>query len=465
MFNSVFSDFIVGLSETININIEDLLRTPIVDITGEQLKQLELLVLRCVRIRFNSSLDDERYFSFKYPRGRQLGQMDANVDDYENQINQLVYDFYGISKDQRMFIEKEVSRKAVLISYEIDGTDEDGSENEDIEDGSSLKTDKDDLGIRWISFSVGIVLGRFKPGINGEQGCSIYRREDFTIGSLSLPDEAEYNDLVGPADQFAYIDETGGRHVFSREVEEKLRALADSDGIAVLDQGHPDDLPAKVETALELMLGETGAAEVIAAATGESHDLSKALRRFLERDFFTKHHLKMYRKRPVYWLPQSPQRLYGLYLFHERLTRDTLFVLQRQYVDRKINLTRQQLAEQRIRVEKAATARERRELNRQAEDLERLLLDVEEFARRLKAITDRGYTPHIDDGVILNMSPLWEVIPSWSKEPKKYWEGLENGDYDWAHLAMDYRPAEVREKCRTDKSLAIAHGHEEWFEG
>ena len=112
-----------------------------------------------------------------------------------------------------------------------------------------------------------------------------------------------------------------------------------------------------------------------------------------------------------------------------------------------------------------ASARERRELDKEAEELEKLALDLEEFAQRLKTITDRGYTPHIDDGVILNMAPLHEVIPSWSKEPQKYWQGLEKGDYDWARLAMDYWPERVRAKCKTDKSLAIAHGHEEWYEG
>ena len=43
-------------------------------------------------------------------------------------------------------------------------------------------------------------------------------------------------------------------------------------------------------------------------------------------------------------------------------------------------------------------------------------------------------------------------------EPKKYWQALERGDYDWSHLAMRYWPERVEAKCRTDKSFAIAHG-------
>jgi hypothetical protein len=40
---------------------------------------------------------------------------------------------------------------------------------------------------------------------------------------------------------------------------------------------------------------------------------------------------------------------------------------------------------------------------------------------------------------------------------KDTWTKLQKGDYDWAHLAHAYWPDRVREKCKTDKSLAIAH--------
>jgi hypothetical protein len=355
----------------------------------------------------------------------------------ELDLDRRVNDAYRIN------IAKELS-VAASVEPESD-VDSEVVENKEVaaSDGSA--------GVLWIAYAAAVILGSTAPGINGAFGCAIYDRDDFAIGSLIAPDDAELNELIGTPDQFAYVDGQGGRHVFPADVEGKLRALADSDGIVVLDDGHPDDLPAKVETALELMLGEQGAAEVVAEIGGD-------LRRFLERDFFTKWHVKWYRKRPIYWLLQSPRKLYGLYLFHERLTKDTLFVVQRKYVDAKLKLTRQLLGEKRQAANEAADARARRALNKEADELEKLLADVEEFARRLKAITDRGYDPDINDGVILNMAPLAEVIPSWSKEPQKYWDGLEAGDYDWAHIAMKYWPVRVKAKCKTDKSLAIAHG-------
>ena len=88
-----------------------------------------------------------------------------------------------------------------------------------------------------------------------------------------------------------------------------------------------------------------------------------------------------------------------------------------------------------------------------------MLDDVQEFAQRLKATMQRGYTPHIDDGVLLNAAPLWELLPSWL-ETKKAWQELEAGKYDWAQQAMEYWPEQVKEACKANKSFAIAHGLE-----
>jgi len=62
-------------------------------------------------------------------------------------------------------------------------------------------------------------------------------------------------------------------------------------------------------------------------------------------------------------------------------------------------------------------------------------------------------------------APLWPLFrhKPWQKVLKDTWAKLEKGDYDWAHLAMNYWPERVRERCKTDKSLAIAHGLEDVY--
>jgi hypothetical protein len=99
------------------------------------------------------------------------------------------------------------------------------------------------------------------------------------------------------------------------------------------------------------------------------------------------------------------------------------------------------------------------------ETLQTQLTDLEAFDQALQRVLNKhnergetvGWGPEIDDGVILNLAPLHELLPSWKTEPKKYWEALERGDYDWSHTAMRYWPERVLAKCRKNKSYAIAH--------
>ncbi len=276
-----------------------------------------------------------------------------------------------------------------------------------------------ELAYQWISYAVGIIMGRFQPG----------------------------------------IENALGRGEFNEDVALKLRFLVDADAIMVMDEGHSDDLPAKVMEALEIMLGDDDAAQVVIKAAGKEGTAIELLRQFLGNTFF-KRHIQQYRKRPVYWLLQSPKQKYGVWLFHERLNKDTLFRIRTEYVEPKKNLVENQVFElKKKRVE--AEGREKRELDKRIETLDDTFDDIREFSGLLGSIIEeRGYIPHTDDGVLLNMAPLWELIPSWQKEPKNAWDSLEKGEYDWAYQAMDHWPDRVKEKCKTDKSLAIAHGLE-----
>jgi len=209
------------------------------------------------------------------------------------------------------------------------------------------------------------------------------------------------------------------------------------------------------------MLGEEVAQEVIQAGAGGD------LRKFLEKDFFTNWHFKWYRKRPVYWPIQSSKRSYGFVIFHEKINRDTFYAIQREpYLDTKRNAVALKISDTQAALKQAAGSL-RKQLEKELDELQKLSDELAEFAKDLEAITMGGYEPKpdwIDDGVILRMAPLWKVIPIWKSEPKKYWEALEKGDYDWSHIAMKYWPERVKEKCKKNKSFAIAHGHEEWFQ-
>ena len=98
----------------------------------------------------------------------------------------------------------------------------------------------------------------------------------------------------------------------------------------------------------------------------------------------------------------------------------------------------------------------------QLEDLEQELL---EFRDELLRVARLPWKPNLNDGVLITASPLWRLfrLKAWQKKLKGCWLKLEKGDYDWAHLAYTIWPDRVREKCKTDKSLAIAHDLENLY--
>jgi hypothetical protein len=111
------------------------------------------------------------------------------------------------------------------------------------------------------------------------------------------------------------------------------------------------------------------------------------------------------------------------------------------------------------------SARERKEIAAQEGFVEELRALLDEV-RRVAPL----WHPSLDDGVVLTMAPLWRLAPQhkpWQKELKSKWDELAVGKYDWAHLAMQLWPERVVPKCKTDRSLAIAHGLEDvfWVEG
>ena len=65
----------------------------------------------------------------------------------------------------------------------------------------------------------------------------------------------------------------------------------------------------------------------------------------------------------------------------------------------------------------------------------------------------------------ITAAPLWKFfrLKPLQKNVKETWQELEAGEYDWAHLAYSIWPDCVRAKCKTDKSLAIAHGLEDLY--
>jgi len=66
-----------------------------------------------------------------------------------------------------------------------------------------------------------------------------------------------------------------------------------------------------------------------------------------------------------------------------------------------------------------------------------LLSELRDFKDKLRRVVDLHLDPDLNDGVVLNIAPLWELVP-W-KEAKKYWDELEASKYEWSSIAKQLR--------------------------
>jgi len=120
------------------------------------------------------------------------------------------------------------------------------------------------------------------------------------------------------------------------------------------------------------------------------------------------------------------------------LDKDILFKGLLNYVEPKLRLEESALSQLRAGRADAGTAgKAAKQLEKQLERQESLLSELYDFRDKLKRAADLHLEPDLNDGVVLNIAPLWELVP-WS-EAKKYWEELLAGKYEWSAIGKQLR--------------------------
>jgi hypothetical protein len=230
-------------------------------------------------------------------------------------------------------------------------------------------------------------------------------------------------------------------------------------------------------------LGHPAAAPLLETWEEHGHSLQSGspawppLREWLAHGFFKDVHKGMYENRPIHWPLSSPARTFVAFVNIHRFNANTLQVLIADHLNPRLKSLEGAIndltAVRQGKDKKAARDADKTyaEMRKWRDDLEAFIKTVEQCADRGPLPTDdrcpprekdARYAPDLDDGVMINSAALWPLLePQW-KEPKKWWKELSQAkgkkDYDWSHLAMRYWPGRVDEKCKTDPSLAVAHG-------
>jgi hypothetical protein len=212
------------------------------------------------------------------------------------------------------------------------------------------------------------------------------------------------------------------------------------DGIMVDDPDHASDLVRRVREVLELLWKDRAD-----AVEKEACDILgvKELRDYFRKpgsgglwDDHVRRYSKSRRKAPIYWLLQSSKKNYALWLYYHRLDKDMLFKALVNYVEPKGRLEDDGLKALRAR-RAGASGRDARQLDRQIEKQDALVAELRDFEEKLRRAANLHLDPDLNDGVVLNIAPLWELVP-W-KEAKAYWQELLAGEYEWSTIGKQLR--------------------------
>lgn len=194
---------------------------------------------------------------------------------------------------------------------------------------------------------------------------------------------------------------------------------------------------------------------------GKDNLITIDLESWVNSEFFKYHikrHSKSRRQAPIYWPLQTISGSYTLWVYYHRLNEQTLYTCINDFVEPKLAIVIADLNS--LRNKSARSPEEEKELA-QLTDLEAELKDFRDELLRLA----KFWKPNLNDGVQITAAPLWKLFQhkAWQKKLNETWSKLEDGEYDWAHLAGSIWPERVLRKCHQDRSLAIAHDVEDIF--
>ena len=390
-------------------------RAPVPELSSLHKPRLAALACRAWSLKRTLDTVEETSHAFVLPAAlrARLGDFDpptieAELARIQSEIDDIAFDLYGFNEADRAAVQ---GNQGMANDGDAEGSADDEGDDED----SAAPIDHT-AGL--LSWAVGVAFGRFDWRL--------------ATGEHAAPAEPEPFDPL-PAKSPGMLPD--GAMPFHTHA-----------GILVDDPGHPHDLARLIE-------------EVLARVEAP---VPEDVRRWLQKDFFSFHlqrYSKSRRKAPIYWPLCTTSGSYTLWVYYPSLTSQTLYTAINDFVEPKLK----QVGADVTALRNKGSARTRDD-EKQFESLQAFELELIELRDTLLKLAPT-YKPNHDDGVQISAAPLWPLFrhKPWQKVLKDTWAKLEKGDYDWAHLAMNYWPERVREKCKTDKSLAIAHGLEHLY--
>ena len=235
----------------------------------------------------------------------------------------------------------------------------------------------------FLSYATGCMMGRYSLDLPG----------------LILADSSE-----SQAQQLTAYEEKVGKPLA------KVHFKPDPDGIIpVLDgEWFEDDIVARTREFLEVTFPESTVTENLRFI---EESLGKDIRKYFCSEFY-KDHLQTYKKRPIYWLVQSPKKGFACLIYLHRYTKDTLNQVLNNYFRPYLQKLEAHLAQLGLdQLNDDLPARERTAARKEAEKITKVLKECQAWEQdALLPLAQQRIELDLDDGVKVNYLKLQDVL-------------------------------------------------------
>lgn len=367
--NSIVAQVILKtISPTLNFEVGHIASLPLLPVpcSAEHRVLIEELVASA-RINWNNS---EASWDFKNLAFLESGKNHANISDAWK-----CWDIQCAATIRRMQKLETENNRLFIAGYKLESE----LQPEVPEDQITLvRADARSDMVAFLSYAIGCMMGRYsldKPG-------------------LILADAGDTLEQ--------YLAKVG-------KPKEQLKFQPDDDGILpVMDvEWFEDDIVSRFEAFLVATFGADKLTENIQFI---EKSIGADIRSYFLGGFY-KDHLQTYKKRPIYWMAQSPKKAFCALIYLHRYTKDTLSLLLNSYLRPyivKLNSRIEILAQTEV---SAGTAREKTAARKELEKLRKYVRECQEWERDvLLPAAQSRIDLDFDDGVKVNYLKLGDVL-------------------------------------------------------
>lgn len=364
LLNSELVNYFMSiLNPTLNVNVTDMVKIPYLE---SENKSINDLVIKCIELskkdwnkRETSYEFEKPYFidnfskSLKEAINKYIGESKENAENlrkYEEDINKYFIELYGLNDEVNYRIQDK------YISCSVD------------DEKKSIKS--------LISYTVGCMFGRYSLDEDG----LIYAGGDFDINRYKRY-KPDIDNIIPITDESYFGDDIVVRFkdfirtVYGRETfNENLDFIAEA-------------------------LGKKG--------TETSED---TIRRYFNNDFYADH-IKMYQKKPIYWLFDSGKKNgFKALVYMHRYNENTVPKVRLDYLHRIQTTYEKLLTDINYKLTTELSMNEKKEVQKRQTDLNAKLQEIKEYDEKIAHIANQRISIDLDDGVTINYAKFADIL-------------------------------------------------------